>query len=42
MKDILYIHYYSPKSKIPVSNKLLVIGILRLLFKHKYFYYIYL
>ncbi len=40
MKNFLYIHYYSPTSKTPVSNKLLVIGVLRLLFKHKYFYYI--
>ena len=40
MKNILYINYYSPKCKIPVSNKLLVIGFLRIFFKFKFFYYI--
>ena len=36
MKNILYIHYYHKN----ISNRLLVIGFLRGIFKFKYFYYI--
>ena len=39
MKDWVYINYYSPNSKQPVSNKLLVIGFLRKFFKFNLFFY---
>jgi hypothetical protein len=38
LKDIFYIHYYHKK----YTNKLLVIGFLRGIFKFKLFFYFYL
>jgi hypothetical protein len=40
MKNFLYIHYYSPNSSNPVSNKLLVIGLFRIWFGFELFKYI--
>lgn len=36
MKNIFYVYYYNKN----LSNKLLVIGFLRGIFKFRYFYYI--
>lgn len=39
IKDYIYIKKYTPE-KDKISNKLLVIGIMRKFFKFKFFYYI--